>query len=168
MQDCIRNRPKPKPVNITTVFSVFYLLSSKSAPLLKDLHIPENAIVSASGITWLDSSGIIIAIGKDHAIHTLAHALENHRVNVELAGGIRRPFLIDMTDVKSMSHEARTFYAGPEPPKVITAVAIITNSTLSKLVANFFMTLGKPVLPTRMFTSIEEATEWLSQYLEPA
>lgn len=129
-------------------------------------EIPHHAVSSASGLTWLDDSGIIIAVGRNHAIHTLEHALENQRVNEILANGVRRPFLIDMTDVKSMSHEARAFYAGPEPPKVITAVAILTNSNIGKVVANLFMTLTHPVLPTKMFTSFELAKEWLMQYKE--
>ena len=129
-------------------------------------EIPPYAVASASGLTWLDDSGIIIAVGRNHAIHTLEHALENQKINETIANGVRRPFLIDMTDVKSMSHEARAFYAGPEPPKILTAVAILTNSHLGKVVANLFMTLTQPTLPTKLFTSFEAAKDWLMQYKE--
>lgn len=128
---------------------------------------PPDAVVSSSGITWLDGSGIIIAIGKDHAIHTLDHAKENHKVNIQLANGLRRPFLIDMTDVKSMTHEARAFYAGPEPPVALTAVAILTTSYIGKMVANAFMASRRPVLPTKLFTDQNEAIKWLQQYKLP-
>lgn len=129
-------------------------------------QIPPDAIPSASGLTWLDESGIIIAVGRNHAIHTLEHALENQRVNEALACGIRRPFLIDMTDVKSMTHEARAFYSGPEPPKTLTAVAILTSSNIGRAIANLFMALTPPVLPTRLFTDFAAAKEWLMQFKE--
>ncbi len=127
---------------------------------------PSDATVTSSGYMWLDEDGIIIAIGADHQLHTLEHAIENTKMNAKLAGGVRRPFLIDMNKVKSMSREAREYYAGPEPQKIITAVGILTNSSVGKAVANFFLLLTKPSVPTRMFTDFEEAKAWLLQHKE--
>ena len=121
---------------------------------------------SSTGLTWLNENGIIIAVANEHETHTLKDAEENNRVTIILAQDIRRPFLIDMTKVKSMSREARAFYAGPEPMKALTAVAILTNSNMGKLVANFFLGLTKPQLPTRLFTDADAAIQWLSQYLK--
>lgn len=126
--------------------------------------IPPHAIATASGFTWLDEDGIILAVGSDHQLHTLEHAIENTKVNAELAGVKRRPFLIDMNKVKTMSSEARAYYAGPEPKKSVTAVAIVTNSGVGKVVANFFLRLTTPLLPTRLFTDVEEARKWLMDY----
>lgn len=128
------------------------------------ITIPSFAIATASGFTWLDEDGIIIAVGSDHQLHTLEQAIENTKVNAELAGAKRRPFLIDMNQVKTMSSEARAYYAGPEPTKSVTAVAIVTNSSVGKLVANFFLRLTTPLLPTRLFTDVEEAKKWLLDY----
>jgi hypothetical protein len=133
---------------------------------LAELTIPPYAVATSSGFTWLDEDGIIIAIGSSHQLHTLEHAIENTKINAELAGAVRRPFLIDMNKVKTMSREAREYYAGPEPRKSITAVGIVTNSSVGKAVANFFLLLTKPSVPTRMFTDVKEAKEWLLQYKE--
>lgn len=65
-----------------------------------------------------------------------------------------------------MSREARAYYAGTEPKKYITAVAILTKSSVGKAVANFFLSLTKPSLPTRMFTDFDEARKWLLQFTE--
>jgi hypothetical protein len=127
---------------------------------------PSHAEITSSGQVWLDEDGIIIAVGSSHQLHTLEHAVENTNVNARLVGNVRRPFLIDMNKVKSMSREAREYYAGPEPKKVITAVAILTNSSVGKAVANFFLLLTKPSVPTRMFTDFDEAKSWLMQYKE--
>ncbi len=133
--------------------------------MMKDiLTPPPNASLSRSGYTWLNEDGIIIALATAHEVHSLEDAIENTRINEALAAGIRRPFLIDLTKVKTMSREARAFYAGPEPQKSITAVALLTGSNIGKMVANFFIGLAKPTLPTRMFTNIEEAYNWAKQH----
>ena len=131
---------------------------------MKEITPPSHAIKSATGYTWLDDKGIVFAIAEPHDVHSLEHAVENHRIIAEIAGGVRRPFVINMTHVKSMSREARAFYAGPVPAENITACAIITDSNIGKIVANFFIGLTKPSVPTRMFTEYEPALEWLEQY----
>ncbi len=131
---------------------------------MKKIVPPGDAIRSSTGLTWLDQSGIIIAVGNAHDLHTLNDAIENHLVISQLSKGIKRPFLIDMSKVKSMSREARAFYAGDETAKVISAVAILTYSNIGKIVANFFLSLSKPTLPTKLFTDYDEAKHWLSQF----
>ncbi len=132
---------------------------------MTELRPPVDAVSTATGLTWLDKSGIIIAVANEHELHTLKDAEENNRLTIRLAQGVRRPFLIDMTKVKSMSREARAFYAGPEPAKALLAVAILTTSNIGNLVANFFLRLTKPSLPTKLFTDADEAMDWLSRYL---
>lgn len=129
-----------------------------------DLTPPANAIRSSTGHTWIDEHGIIIAVADAQDIHTLEHAKESVAAIAALTQGVRRPFLIDMTNVKSMSREARAYHAGPEPAKVINAVAILTGSNIGKMIANFFISLTNPVLPTRMFTGVEDAKQWLLKY----
>ena len=129
-----------------------------------ELTPPSHAVVTSSGFTWLDEDGIIVAIGSSQQLHTLEQAMENTKINAELAGEFRRPFLIDMNKVKSMSREARAYYAGPEPQKSITAVGLVTSSSVGKAVANFFLLLAKPAVPTRIFTDFTEAKLWLLQH----
>lgn len=134
---------------------------------MAELTPPPHAEITSSGHIWIDEDGIIIAVGSNHQLHTLEHAIENTRVNAQLAAGIRRPFMIDMNKVKSMSREAREYYAGPEPEKIMTAMAILTTSAVGKVVANFFLMLTKPPIPTRMFTNFDEARAWLLQHKQP-
>lgn len=131
-----------------------------------EIVVPPHALETSSGFTWLDENGIIMAVGSSHQLHTLAHAIENTEMIAAIAGNVRRPFLIDLTKVKTMSKEAREYYAGPEPKKSITAVAIVTKSSVGKAVANFFLLLTKPSVPTRLFTEHNEAIEWLLRQKE--
>lgn len=130
------------------------------------LSPPDDAVKSSSGITWLSEDGIIIAVASKQALHTLNDAIENNKINILLSQGKRRPFLIDISEVQSMTREARAFYSGPEPKKGITAVALLTKSVMGKVVANFFLKLTVQSVPTKMFTNFEEAKEWLLQYKE--
>jgi hypothetical protein len=122
------------------------------------------AIQSPTGVTWLDNDGILIAVANKHAVHTLADAVENHEINIKLAEGVRRPFLIDISEVKSMSRDARNFYSGPEPEKTLTAVAIVTKSNIGRVVANFFFGMTTRQLPTKLFNDHEAAKNWLMQF----
>ncbi len=81
-----------------------------------------------------------------------------------LAAGKPRPFLIDISKVKTMSREAREFYSRSELKEAINAVAILTNSSVGKYVANFFLMLTTQAVPTKMFNDSEEAMEWLVQF----
>lgn len=131
---------------------------------MASLTPPPHAEKSSSGYVWLDEDGVIIAVAESHDIHTLQHAIENTEINKKVSGGTPRPFLIDMNRVKTMSREARAYYAGPEPLQAVTAVAILTNSAVGKMVANFFLSLTKPKVPTMLFTDFSEAKKWLLQY----
>jgi hypothetical protein len=49
---------------------------------------------------------------------------------------------------------------------MIKALALLTNSSLSKMIAEIFMLVKKPPYPTRMFTSEAEALIWIRSYLD--
>jgi hypothetical protein len=154
--------------HIASVFDKVYILCCNNLNRMKEITPPPHAVKSDTGLTWLDEErNVVIAIASPHELHSLDQAIENHRIISGLVLGVRRPFLIDMSKVKSMSREAREFYAGPVPTQSLLATAIVTNSNIGKIVANFFIGLTKPSMPTRMFTDYETALEWLEQYKNP-
>jgi hypothetical protein len=110
---------------------------------------------------WLDGEGIVRAKLKPHVHVGLGDAQEAVRAIGELCQGRRSPVLVDMTELQSMDREARVYFAGAETAKVESAVAILIHSPLSRAIGNFFMGLNKPLFPTRLFTSEEEALAWL-------
>ncbi|MGZ3883914.1 MAG: DUF7793 family protein, partial [Bacteroidia bacterium] len=48
---------------------------------------------------------------------------------------------------------------------VTKAMAIITSSPLSRMIANLFFGLKPPPYPVKMFTNENEAKAWILQYL---
>jgi hypothetical protein len=116
-------------------------------------------------VVWLDESGILRAQSKPQAELDLGDAQEIIRLIGAASSGIRRPMLADLTGLKSMSREARTYFAGPETAKVESAAALLVSSPMARAIGNFFMGLNKGLIPARLFTSESLALEWLRQYL---
>jgi hypothetical protein len=110
----------------------------------------------------LGEDGVLRFRSLPGASHTLEDARENVRAARELTeSGKLAPNLVDFSGIQSMTRDARAYYAGPETAEVMTAVAILVDSFLSRAMGNFFMGLNKPLMPTRLFSSETEALSWL-------
>ena len=77
-----------------------------------------------------------------------------------------RPFLADIRKVQGLSI-AGSRYAREKGYSLgtLSACAILVGSPVSKLVGSFYVGINKPPFPTRLFTSREQALEWLRNYL---
>jgi hypothetical protein len=86
---------------------------------------------------------------------------------VELAdlvpSGKRVPVLADIRQLKAMTREGRVFYG--HAAETISAVALLAQSPATRMVANFFLGLNRPNVPTQMFTEEEKAIAWLRHYV---
>jgi hypothetical protein len=111
---------------------------------------------------------IIVGRFRAGAEVTVDDARENvalcHRMN---AGG-KRPVLVDLRAIKSQTAEARAYLAGPEGSAICQAVGLLIGSPVSRVLGNFYLGLNKPLVPTRLFTSEEEAQAWLRSFLPEA
>ena len=114
---------------------------------------------------WVGEDGICRIIHAPGAEVTLQDAQETMAAYLKLNDGERLPLLIDTKTMKSISREARHFYAGEEAAKCASAVALILKTPVSRVLGNFYLGLSNPHLPSRLFTSDDEALEWLKGYL---
>lgn len=126
----------------------------------------ENEQNSRVAKLWLGDDGIVRIIHVPGAELTMEDVQETMAAYLKLYKGKRRPLLIDTKTMKSMAREARHYYAGEEAVKVASAAAIIVGTPVSKVLGNFYLGLSNPHLPTRLFTSEDEALVWLKGYLE--
>jgi len=116
-----------------------------------------------------------ISLGEDGVVRTkmrpnvfeleLADAEEVIRGVATVCEGVRRPVLVDIRELRSMSRECRKYFAGAETAKVESAVALLVVSPLTKAIGNFFMGINKTVVPTRLFTVEADAIVWLRGFL---
>jgi len=118
-------------------------------------------IVTRTARYHIGDDGLVRVASLRGAEETLADAMENVRAVTTLLDGRRGSMLCDSRLLKSMDREARAYYARPEMGQVLSAMAIIVASPVTRMIVNFFMTLNKPHFPTRFFTSESEALVWL-------
>ena len=113
-------------------------------------------------INWIED-GILFFHTKPDLDHTLDLAKEHQEVIGKLSKGERTPILADARQARPLDVETRKYYATAEGTKYAIAFAFLVKSSFSKVLANIFIKLQKLHVPTKMFTSKEEAVKWLKQ-----
>jgi len=127
--------------------------------------LPNSRVVKMSlGSCWLDESGIIFCIALGN--QTLEHAKENIASLISYNEAKGKPLLLDFSNIQSQTREAREYYASDESNKAVSAVAVVTNTLIGNLIGNFFIGLNKSSFPLRLFTNVEEAKQWLMQFVD--
>lgn len=83
------------------------------------------------------------------------------RIGLELHADNGAPVLVDLRTVRSMSADARAFFAGPNGIKVAPAVAVIVSSPLTRAIGNFYLGFNRPRVPTKLFSNLDASERWL-------
>jgi hypothetical protein len=126
----------------------------------------EQTVGEAKSRLWLGDDGIVRIIWIPGADVTLEDAKETMASYLKINKGKRLPLFVDTKTMKSLAREARRYYASEEAARVASAVAIIVGTPVSRVLGNFYLGLSNPHLPTRLFSSEDEALKWLKEYLE--
>lgn len=88
------------------------------------------------------------------------------KVRIEYSNNVSYPCLFDIRLLGSMTKEARDYLAD-KGNELVIASALLVESTIIRVIANFFITVNKPKNPTRIFTNENEAIKWLEKYKVP-
>ncbi len=123
------------------------------------MEVPKNTIDLRCYYTWMGSDGIARTKVKPNAKVELEDAKENSQVINSLEGD-KFCIIVDTTQITSITKEARDHFSMKGRKSKVIAIAIIVKSPLSKIIANFFMGLNKPVVPVKLFNNEAQATDW--------
>lgn len=82
---------------------------------------------------------------------------------IKLQNGVAYPVFCDMTGIKD-SDKAGRDYLAKEGSALVTAVAALIDSPVTKIMLNFYLNINRPITPTRMFTVKSEALAFLESY----
>jgi len=115
---------------------------------------------------WLRADGVIQVVTLPNVQEGLEDAKENIVVIAGFASEKRRPVLVDIRAALGLDREVRVYYSSAEGVKADTALALLVESPFSRVLANFFIGLNKMPVPTRLFTSEDEAVAWLRNFIE--
>jgi hypothetical protein len=66
--------------------------------------------------------------------------------------------------VRRMTKEARDYLASKEGVEKLIAGAIIVGSPVGSFIGNWYLSISKPLIPSRAFTKKEAALKWLLQF----
>jgi len=122
---------------------------------------------TATGRIWLRDDGIVEILFKEGAELTL----EDSKQYVEnmgrlIAGNEPAPLLVDLGGLHGHSSEGRAYFAqSDDTRRVASRVALLTESLVSRVLGNSYLSIKKPRLPTRLFTGREQAITWLREPL---
>jgi len=114
------------------------------------------------GEAWIENGILYGKYTVEHIDLDLAKKLIALRI--EKSGDSTYPVFVDVTDVKTVSKEARETLATGDGIKNMSACALVVGSPVNRLLGNFFLSVSKPGVPTRLFTSKEDALVWLSTF----
>ncbi len=112
---------------------------------------------------WL-SNGIMILEYKPKLVINLHVAKQILSDRLKLANGVTRPLLLDARNFISMDRASMKFYKTKETIQYINASAFISGSALGSLAGNIFLTMERPLVPTKLFTNGKNALEWLEKF----
>jgi len=113
----------------------------------------------------LRSDGIVQANATDHN-YTKDDIREIENAIGELTERQKALTLLVASDYTMMDAEAREFLATPESGAYSRAKAYVIKSMAQRLIMNFLIQVSAPKTPSKFFTEIDAALNWLKTFEE--
>lgn len=135
----------------------YLCIELKNNDLKNDNSILLNDI---SRVTLFDDALIEIKIQKDIEFE-LDDAIRTTNAVEQITQGRRLLHLTIFGERTVPTKEARSFYISEIGSRFKSAEAIVVESLAQKMVFNFMINVESPTVRTKLFTSRDEAIEWL-------
>jgi hypothetical protein len=114
----------------------------------------------------MDADGVLYQDYPDGAEISIEDSLEELEIyQTTYCKDVKRPIVVDISNIKTVSKESRDIYSSEEMGKTISAAALIVSNPVSRILGNFYMGISKTRMPVRMFARTEEAKNWLKEFL---
>jgi hypothetical protein len=135
------------------------------------MEIPKDAklIDWTTSVLWFDEYGILYSKPKPGAAQQNALSREETLSQMgefkRLTGNKKLCMILETnSNSKPPSKEDRDFISD-QLSQITKAMAIISSSPLSRMIANLFFGLKPPEYPVKFFSNDKEAQTWIKQYL---
>ncbi|NTW03029.1 MAG: STAS/SEC14 domain-containing protein [Oscillochloris sp.] len=119
-----------------------------------------NEIVTRTAITRMEPGNLVRATTRSNVDQVLVDAQANLDAIAQVTQGQSFTLLVDMRQIKSQDREAREHYIHKMTPG-LRATAILIGSPMSRIIGNLFLGFSRGSVPTKIFTSEDEALAWL-------
>ena len=108
---------------------------------------------------WVSPDGIVHLVWNQGVAMGLEEAVAATTAMTELTGGTQAPLLVDTRGLATQERSARQEFV--KRGDLVAAVALIVDTPVSRLMSNFFLSVSKPVVTTRLFDDETSAIAWL-------
>ena len=112
----------------------------------------------------LQSEDILFVKVLPGAEFTLENTVRDRKASLKLTGNRKVKVLIDGNADFTSTAEGLAYAASVEANANRKAVAFVSESLASSLIANFFSRINKPGIPYSIFKTKEEALVWLRSF----
>ena len=106
--------------------------------------------------------GVVFIRFRPYAEVEPTHAKEISSAADRISRGKRHANLVDVRGLRYMSKETRDAFAR-QRSSMVAAIAVLVASSLQQAMGNLYLTVSRPVIPTRLFSSEELAIDWLRE-----
>jgi hypothetical protein len=112
---------------------------------------------------WLRPDGIVHLIWGSRVTMALEDAIAATDAMTKLTDGRRSPLLVDVHDAGTQDRPARVEFV--RRGDLVSAVALVVATPLSRIMGNFFLDVSKPMAPTKLFDDETSALAWLREFV---
>lgn len=108
--------------------------------------------------------GILFCSYKKELVMDIITAERIVKDRLEFTQGKDYPILIDFSNMKTITKEARDYMNSPQGGlRGLIGGAFLGNNAVATLFINLYLALNNPPIPARFFTNKEDALEWLKK-----
>jgi hypothetical protein len=126
-----------------------------------------HTIVTQTAKIWLAEDGIVHLQPHARREQDLNDAIENVTAVTEISGGVKRGLLIHFQEAVAQTPECRSYYTSEAAFQAVCALAIVTKSTLGRIIGNLMIGMNTTGAPIRLFDSDQAALAWLKANASP-
>ncbi len=108
---------------------------------------------------WRRPDGIVQLVWVPRCTMALADAVAAVEAMTLLVRGDAAPLLVDARDTGPQDRSARGEFA--RRGELVSAIALLVGTPLSRMLGNFFIGVSRPIPPTRLFDDEDAAVSWL-------
>jgi hypothetical protein len=109
--------------------------------------------------------GIIEITCSENLTYDVEHLYEMHAATSRLVNKQRVPALFIVGKNTNITHDAMKYGATEEATQFSLAEAYVIHSVAQKILANFYLRIHKPPIPTKFFDDRRSAEEWLRTFM---
>lgn len=123
-------------------------------------------LVDEGNLTASLYSNGIIEINWETSLQVIdvVHLTKMQEAVCELGEGKKMPLLFMPHDFLHLSKEGAKYATSIEGTKYSLAIGVLSDNLAKKILMNFFLSINKPIVPTKGFSTREDAYTWLSKF----